>query len=116
VVRHDFGYVSTRQGWPRFLQLFRRYGQADPLLWELHPQLRDADTEACAAANLLAGPPADPAEYRRGASSRVRPRRYRLPMVLLRTLSRRAYRRGQAAPLPWRSGANAALAAQRPSK
>lgn len=102
IVHHDFGYGSTWAGLTRFLGVFQRYGEADPLLWELHPELRHADSEACAAADLLAPPPVEASGYRRGASSRVRPRRYRIAMVILRRLARRAYRRGQADPRPWR--------------
>lgn len=102
VVRHDFGYGSTRAGLERFLEMFRRYGEADPLLWEKHPELRDADSESCAAADLLAPPPEEASAYRRGASSRVRPRRFRLPMVILRRMARAAYKQGQATPRRWR--------------
>jgi glycosyltransferase involved in cell wall biosynthesis len=103
VVRHDFAYPGLWSGLTAFRQMFRRYGEADPLLWQKHPELKDAPSEACALADLLAPvPPADPAAYRRGASSRVRPRRFRLPMVVLRRVARQAYRAGQAAPRPWR--------------
>jgi GT2 family glycosyltransferase len=106
VVRHDFAYESTLHGLESFRRQFRRYGEADPLLWEKHPELRDIPSEACAAADLLADdPPADPDAYRRGASSRVRPRRLRLAMVILRKVARQAYRRGQREPRPWRDGA-----------
>jgi GT2 family glycosyltransferase len=105
VVRHDFGYDSTLAGLPAFRHMFRRYGQADPLLWEKHPELRGVRSEACAAADVLAAaPPVDPAAYRRGASSRLRPRRLRPAMMVLRKVARSAFRRGQAAPLPWRTG------------
>lgn len=114
VVRHDFAYGSTLVGLPAFRRMFRRYGEADPLLWEKHPELRGVRSEACAAADVLAAvPPADPAAYRRGASSRLRPRRLRPAMMVLRKVARRAFRRGQAAPLPWRPAA-AALATRVP--
>lgn len=104
VVRHDFAYASTWSGLGAFRRHFRRYGEADPLLWEKHPALRGIPSEACAAADLLASsPPSDSAAWRRGASSRVRPRRFRLPMVILRHLARAAYREGQRNPLPWRT-------------
>jgi GT2 family glycosyltransferase len=104
VVRHDFAYGTSRRGLAAFRRQFRRYGEADPLLWELHPELRGIPSEACAAADLLAAtPPADPAAWRRGASSRVRPRRFRLPMILLRHVARAAYKEGQQHPLPWRT-------------
>lgn len=107
VVRHDFAYGSTLAGLPAFRRMFRRYGEADPLLWEKHPELRGVRSEACAAADVLAAvPPVDPAAYRRGASSRLRPRRLRPAMMVLRKVARRAFRRGQAAPLPWRQGAS----------
>jgi GT2 family glycosyltransferase len=105
VVRHDFAYPSTLGGLTAFRRLFRRYGEADPLLWEKHPVLRDIPSEACAAADVVARlPPSDPSAYRRAASSRVRPRRLRLAMVVLRKVSRRAYKAGQAAPRAWRPG------------
>jgi GT2 family glycosyltransferase len=101
VVHHDYAYGTTRRGLSTFLRMFRRYGEGDWLLWAKHPELRDADSEACAAADLLAPPPLEPSGYRRGASSRVRPRRFRLPMVILRRLARWAYKRGQATPRQW---------------
>jgi GT2 family glycosyltransferase len=101
VIHHDYAYGSTRRGLKRFLRMFQRYGEGDWLLWSKHPELQNADTEACAAADLLAPPPVEAAGYRRGASSRVRPRRFRLPMVVLRRLSRWAYKRGQARPRQW---------------
>ncbi len=110
LVRHDFDYGSTLRGLPALLRSSRRYGEADPLLWEKHPGLRRLSTEGCAAADLLAAmPPVEPEAWRRGASSRVRPRRFRPAMVLLRWIARRAYRAGQARPLPWRT-APAAIA------
>jgi len=103
VVHHDFAYPGLWSGLPAFREMFRRYGEADPLLWQKHPDLEVTPSEACALADLLAPvPPADPAAYRRGASSRVRPRRFRLPMVALRRVARQAYKAGQAAPRPWR--------------
>jgi GT2 family glycosyltransferase len=111
VVRHDFAYGSTWRGLPAFVRLFRRYGEADPLLWEKHPDLRHLRSEACAAADVLAEAlPADPAAYRRAALSRLEPRRLRLAMALLRQLSRRAYKQGQAAPRAWRTVAAPPLA------
>lgn len=103
VVHHDFAYPGLIGGLAAFRQMFRRYGEADPLLWQEHPELEEAPSEACALADLLAPlPQPDPAAYRRGASSRVRPRRFRLPMVALRRVARQAYKAGQAAPRPWR--------------
>jgi GT2 family glycosyltransferase len=114
VVRHDFAYGSTRRGLPAFWALFRRYGEADPLLWEKHPELRLLRSEACAAADVLAAlPPSDPAAYRRAATRRVRPRRLRLAMAVLRQVSRLAYKRGQASPRPWRAHAGPPLAPPR---
>ena len=101
VVHHDYAYETTWRGLPTFLRMFRRYGEGDALLWEKHPELRGADSEACAAADLLAPPPKDPSDYRRGAERRVRPRRYRLPMAILRRMARLAYKRGQARPRQW---------------
>lgn len=117
VVRHDFGYESTRAGLPSFLGMFQRYGEADPLLWEKHPELCDAASEACAAADLLAAvPPTDPAAYRRASSSRMRPQRYRPAMVVLRILARRSFKRGQAHPRAWRATPDASAAsAPRPA-
>jgi GT2 family glycosyltransferase len=101
VVHHDYAYRTTWRGLPSFLRTFRRYGEGDRRLWEKHPDLRFADSEACAAADLLAPPPVEPSGYRRGASRRVKPRRYRLPLTILRRLARLAYKLGQAAPRPW---------------
>jgi len=104
VVRHDFGYPGTLGGLPSFLRQVRRYGAADALLWEKHPELRALPSEACAPADLRAGAPSpDPADYRRAALSRVRPRRLRPAFLVLRHLARAAYRRGQRAPDPWRA-------------
>jgi GT2 family glycosyltransferase len=106
VVRHDFGYASTLRGLPAFARLFRRYGEADPLLWEKHPELRGVPSEACAAADVLAPcPPRDPAAYRRAGTWRLRPRRFAPAVIILRKVARWAYRRGQAAPRPWRAPA-----------
>jgi hypothetical protein len=103
VVRHDFGYPGALRGLGRLLGQVRRYGAADPLLWEKHPELRTLASEACAAAGPLApAPPADPAAYRRAALSRARPRRLVPALWLLKQLARREYRRGQRAPAPWR--------------
>jgi hypothetical protein len=103
VVRHDFAYASTLRGLRSFYRMMRRYGEADPLLAEKHPDLPRTRSEACAAADVLARtPPADPTAYGRGASGRVRPRRYRLPLMILRELAGHAYRRGCANPRPWR--------------
>jgi glycosyltransferase involved in cell wall biosynthesis len=115
VVRHDFAYPSTLGGLGAFLRMIRRYGEADPLLREKHPELPATRSEACAAADVLAAtPPADPAAYRRGASSRVRPRRYRLPLMILRELAGKAYRRGLANPRPWRAPVAGSPAASAP--
>lgn len=103
VVRHDFGYPSTWRGLGRFLGMFRRYGEADPLLWEKHPWLRGVRTEGCAAADLVAPPPEEPEAWRRGALRRVQPRRYRPALWLLSRLARLAHARGRAAPSRWRS-------------
>jgi len=103
VVRHDFGYRSTLGGLPRFLGQVRRYGAADLLLWEKHPELRDLASEACAAADVDAErPPDQPSAYRRAALSRVRPRRLVPFFFLVKHLARREYRRGQRAPARWR--------------
>jgi hypothetical protein len=103
VVRHDFGYPGSLRGLGGFLRQVRRYGAADALLWEKHPELRTLPSEACAAADVLAEVPSrDPADYRRAALSRVRPRRMVPPFLVLRHLARRAYRRGQRAPDRWR--------------
>jgi GT2 family glycosyltransferase len=116
VVRHDFAYGSTPRGLRAFLRIFRRYGEADPLLEEKHPDLPRTRSEACAAADVLAvTPPSDPAAYRRGASSRVRPRRYRVPMVIARRLARIAYKRGKANPRPWRTQDGASRPASVPA-
>ena len=104
VVRHDFGYADTLRGLPRFLGQVRRYGSADALLWEKHPELRDLRSEACAAADVRAPePPADPSAYRRAALSRVRPQRFVPFFLVMKHLSRREYRRGQRAPDRWRA-------------
>jgi GT2 family glycosyltransferase len=104
LVRHDFGYLSTGRGLGSFLRMFRRYGEADPLLREAWPSMRALRTEACAAADLLATElPVEPEGWRRAASSRVRPRRLRPAMMTIRWLARRAYRAGQAHPKPWRA-------------
>lgn len=103
VVRHDFGYPGALRGLGRLLGQVRRYGAADPLLWEKHPELRTLASEACAAAEPLApAPPADPAAYRRASLSRVRPRRLVPALWALKQLARREYRRGQRRPNPWR--------------
>jgi len=103
VVRHDFAYGSTWRGLPAFRRQFRRYGEADPLLWEKFPDLRLARSEACAAADVMARrPPADPAAYRRAATGRVRPRRLVPALVVLKRVARRAFKAGQRSPLPWR--------------
>lgn len=103
VVRHDFGYSGTLQGLSRLLQQVRRYGAADALLWEKHPELRTLASEACAAADVLAvQPPPDPAAYRRAALSRVRPRRFVPFFLLMKHLTRREYRHGQRSPDRWR--------------
>lgn len=116
VVRHDFAYTSTVRGLPAFRRLFRRYGEADPLLWEKHPELREVRSEACASADVLASvPPRDPAAYRRAATRRLRPRRLVPAVVILKKVARWAYRRGQAAPRPWRAPA-ADLAPRSPSR
>ncbi len=99
VVRHDFGYGGTLRGLGRFLGQIRRYASADPLLWEKHPELRAARSEACAAADVLAAaPPLDPGAYRRAALSRVQPRSLVPAFFVLRHLARAAYRRGQRLP------------------
>ncbi len=104
VVRHDFGYAGTLRGLPRFLRQVRRYGAADALLWEKHPELRELRSEACAAADVRAPvPPADPAAYRRASLSRVRPQRVVPYFFLMKHLARREYRRGQRAPDRWRA-------------
>jgi GT2 family glycosyltransferase len=114
VVRHDFGYGGTVRGLGAFLRMFRRYGEADPLLWEKHPELRDAPSEACAAADLLATePPVEPEAWRRGAMRRVRPRRYQPALWLLNKLARIAHWRGRAHPATWRTVAVATKAAPR---
>jgi glycosyltransferase involved in cell wall biosynthesis len=106
VVRHDFAYPGLWRGLGRFQAQVRRYGAADALLWEKHPELRTLPSEACAEADLLAPlPPADPSAYRRAALSRVRPLRYRPCFLVLRHLARREYRRGQRAPDRWRTAA-----------
>jgi len=104
VVLHDFGYPGALRGLPAFLRQVRRYGAADALLWEKHPELRALPSEACAPADLLGSSPSpDPARYRRAALSRVRPRRLRPAFLVLRQLARAAYRRGQRAPDRWRA-------------
>jgi GT2 family glycosyltransferase len=108
LVHHDFGYPSTVRGLGAFLRTFRRYGAADPLLWEKHPELRLLPTEGCAAADLLAREPAvEPEAWRRGALRRVRPRRYKPALFLLSKLARLAHSRGRAAPAGWRAPADA---------
>jgi GT2 family glycosyltransferase len=102
VVRHDFGYPGALRGLPRFLRQVRRYAAADALLWEKHPELRDLPSEACAAADVRADPPADPCAYRRAALSRVRPQRLVPVFFVVKHLARREYRRGQRAPDRWR--------------
>ncbi len=103
VVRHDFGYPGTLRGLPRFLRQVRRYAAADALLWEKHPELRDLRSEACAAGDLRADPPADPSAYRRAALSRLRPQRLVPVFFVMKHLARREYRRGQRAPDRWRT-------------
>ncbi len=104
VVRHDFGYRGTVRGLRRFLRQVRRYGAADPLLWEKHPDLRTLRSEACAAADVgAAAPPREPAAYRRAALSRVRPQRLVPFLFVMKHLARREYRRGQRAPDRWRA-------------
>ncbi len=104
VVRHDFGYAGTLRGLPRFLRQVHRYGAADALLWEKHPELRELHSEACAAADVRAPePPADPDAYRRAALSRVRPQRYVPFFLVVKHLARREYRRGQRVPDRWRA-------------
>jgi hypothetical protein len=104
VVRHDFGYPGTLRGLGRFLGQVRRYGAADPLLWEKHPELRTLASEACAWAEPLApAPPQDPGAYRRASLSRVRPGRLVPALWILKQLTRREYRRGQRTPDPWRA-------------
>jgi GT2 family glycosyltransferase len=105
VVRHDFGYASTLGGLRAFLAQFRRYGAGDPLLLERHPALRALRVEACAAADLLAPPPADPDAYRRASLRRVRPQRLVPALAVLKRLSRMAYKAGQRAPHAWRGPA-----------
>jgi len=103
VMRHDFGYASTLGGLPSFLRQVRRYGAADRLLWEKHPELRALASEACAAADVSAEhPPVQPSAYRRAALSQVRPRRFVPFFFLVKHLARREYRRGQRAPERWR--------------
>jgi GT2 family glycosyltransferase len=103
VVRHDYGYPGTLGGLAAFLRTFRRYGQADPLLWEKHPAFEALRTEGCAAADLLASmPPVEPEAWRRGAMRRVRPRRYRPALFVLNKLARLAHARGRGAPARWR--------------
>jgi hypothetical protein len=80
----------------------RRYAAADALLWEKHPELRDLRSEACAAADVRADPPADPSAYGRAALSRVRPQRLVPVLFVVKHLARRAYRRGQRVPDRWR--------------
>ena len=107
VVRHDFGYPNTWRGLGRFVRMFRRYGEADPLLWEKHPWLRAVGTEGCAAADLLASPlPVEQEAWRRGALRRVRPDRYRPALWMLSRLARLAHARGRAAPARWRAPAS----------
>lgn len=104
VVRHDFGYSGTLRGLPRLLRQARRYGAADALLWEKHPELRHLASEACAAADVRAPqPPAEAAAYRRAALSRVRPQRFVPFFFVVKHLARREYRRGQRAPDRWRA-------------
>ena len=103
LVLHDFGYPGSLRGLGAFLRQVRRYGAADALLWEKHPELRGLPSEACAPADLLAPPSPDPAGYRRAALSRVSPPGLRPAFLLLRHLSRAAYRRGQRAPDRWRA-------------
>ncbi len=106
LVRHDFGYRSTAGSLGSFLAMFRRYGEADPLLWEAHPELRTLRTESCAVADLLAPvPPVEPGAWRRGALRRVRPRRYQPALWLLTRLARFAHSRGRADPVRWRTAA-----------
>lgn len=104
VVRHDFGYPGTLRGLGPFLSQVRRYGAADALLWEKHPELRALKSEACAARDLLAATlPTDPLDYRRAALSRVRPRRLVPGLWALKHLARWEYRRGQRTPGRWRA-------------
>ncbi len=117
VVRHDFGYRSTLRGLPAFARIYRRYGEADPLLWEKHPELRDVPSEACAYADVLAAvPPRDPSAYRRAATRRLQPRRLVPAVVVLKKVARWAYKRGQAAPRPWRAPSAEDLASPSPSR
>jgi GT2 family glycosyltransferase len=112
VVRHDFGYPGTVRGLGAFLRTFRRYGQADPLLWEKHPAFQALRTEGCAAADLLATElPVEPEAWRRAALRRVRPRRYEPALFLLQKLARLAHARGRRAPASWRHPAVAATPA-----
>lgn len=104
VVRHDFGYAGTLRGLGRFLRQVRRYGAADALLWDKHPELRAIPSEACAAADVEAAqPPGEPSAYRRAALSRVRPRRFVPFFLVVKHLARREYRRGQRTPDRWRN-------------
>jgi GT2 family glycosyltransferase len=104
VVRHDFGYGGTLRGLPRFLRQVRRYGAADALLWEKHPELRAVASEACAAADVGAPhPPAEASAYRRAALSRVQPQRFVPFFFVVKHLARWEYRRGQRAPDRWRA-------------
>jgi hypothetical protein len=104
LVRHDFGYGSTWSGLPAFLRTARRYGEADPLLWERWPGLKAMRSEGCAAADLLApAPPVEPEAWRRGAMRRVRPRRFKPALWLLNKLARIAHGRGRAHPARWRA-------------
>lgn len=104
VVRHDFGYAGTLRGLPRFLRQVRRYGAADALLWEKHPELRGLPSEACAAADVQAAqPPGEAAAYRRAALSRVQPQRFVPFFFVMKHLARREYRLGQRAPDHWRA-------------
>jgi len=104
VVRHDFGYRGLG-GLGRLLRQECRYGSADALLWEKHAELHALPSEACAPPDVGADPfPTDPSAYRRGALSRVRPRRYAPFFLLMKHLCRHAYRRGQHAPGRWREG------------
>jgi GT2 family glycosyltransferase len=116
VVRHDFAYGSTLRGLAAFARQFRRYGEADPLLWEKHPELRTLASEACAAPDLYAPAPAAPESYRRAATRRVTPRRYVPAIVALKKVARLAYRRGQAAPRGWRPAPAPDLASTPPSR
>jgi GT2 family glycosyltransferase len=114
VVRHDFAYGSTWRGLPAFVRQHRRYGEADPLLWEKYPGLRTERSEGCAPRDPTALTwPLDPAAYGRPATRHLASRRFALAAGLLRQVAKWAHRRGQASPQTWRAAPRGAVAVDR---